>query len=152
VRILVLGGTRFLGRAFADAALALGHELALFTRGQTNPALFPEAEHFGGDRALIVRPGLIVGPHDDSGRFTYWPHRVARGGDVPAPGSPDDLKQFIDVRDLAEWMLQADISKALGAGLIFRPLEDTVRATLAAAELVEGVGLSQERERELLGG
>jgi hypothetical protein len=49
-------------------------------------------------------------------------------------------------------MLQADISKALSAGLIFRPLEDTVRATLAAAELVEGVGLSSERERELLGG
>ena len=50
-------------------------------------------------------PGLIVGPHDPTGRFTYWPHRVARGGEVLAPGPPDRPTQFIDVRDLAEWML-----------------------------------------------
>jgi 2'-hydroxyisoflavone reductase len=60
-----------------------------------------------GDRALLVRPGLIVGPHDPTGRFTYWPHRVARGGDVLAPGSPDDPVQFIDVRDLARWIVRA---------------------------------------------
>ena len=58
-----------------------------------------------GDRALVVRPGLIVGPHDPTGRFTYWPHRVARGGEVLAPGPSDRPTQFIDVRDLAEWML-----------------------------------------------
>ena len=65
-----------------------------------------EVEHVFGDRALIIRPGLIVGPHDPTGRFTYWPHRLARGGNVLAPGSPEDEKQFIDVRDLAEWMLR----------------------------------------------
>ena len=53
----------------------------------------------------IVRPGLIVGPHDPTGRFTYWPHRVSRGGEVLAPGSPQDPVQFIDVRDLADWIV-----------------------------------------------
>jgi len=54
----------------------------------------------------IVRPGLIVGPHDPTGRFTYWPHRIARGGDVLAPGAPDDPVTLIDVRDLAAWMVR----------------------------------------------
>jgi len=54
-------------------------------------------------RTLIIRPGLIVGPHDPSDRFTYWPHRIASGGEVLAPGRPDEKVQFIDVRDLAEW-------------------------------------------------
>jgi 2'-hydroxyisoflavone reductase len=58
-------------------------------------------------RALIVRPGLIVGPHDVSDRFTYWPVRVARGGRVLAPGSPEAPVQFIDVRDLADWTIRA---------------------------------------------
>jgi 2'-hydroxyisoflavone reductase len=65
------------------------------------------------DRALVVRPGLIVGPHDPTGRFTYWPHRVARGGDVLAPGSPGDPVQFIDVRDLAAWIVSA-IARGVG--------------------------------------
>jgi 2'-hydroxyisoflavone reductase len=59
---------------------------------------FPEAH-------ANVRPGLIVGPHDPTGRFTYWPHRVARGGRVAAPAPPGDRVQFIDVRDLANWMV-----------------------------------------------
>jgi len=54
-------------------------------------------------RALIIRPGLIVGPDDYTDRFTYWVERVARGGEVLAPGRPDRYVQFIDVRDLAEW-------------------------------------------------
>jgi 2'-hydroxyisoflavone reductase len=204
VKLLVLGGTKFLGRAVADAALAAGHELTLFNRGETNAELFPnveqlrgdrdggldalagrkwdavvdtcgyyprivrqsaealadsvdrycfvssvsvysdlsgrvnedspvgtldddsledfgaEGERYGpfkalcedvvreiyGERALVIRPGLIVGPHDPTGRFTYWPHRLARGGTALAPGPPDRLAQFIDVRDLAEWMLR----------------------------------------------
>jgi 2'-hydroxyisoflavone reductase len=57
-------------------------------------------------RALIVRPGLIVGPHDYSDRFSYWPRRIARGGDVLAPGKANAPVQFIDVRDLAEWIVQ----------------------------------------------
>ena len=56
-------------------------------------------------RYAIVRPGLIVGPHDPTGRFTYWPVRVARGGEVLAPGSPGDPLQWIDVRDLADWLV-----------------------------------------------
>jgi len=54
----------------------------------------------------IIRPGLIVGPLDASDRFTYWPVRVARGGEVLAPGSPNDYAQFIDARDLAEWTVR----------------------------------------------
>jgi 2'-hydroxyisoflavone reductase len=201
VRLLLLGGPRFLGRAVADAALTRGHELTFFNRGQTNPELYPEVERIVGDRAsnlsglvgrdwdavidtcgylpavvrasaetlagsgvycfissvsvyadqsvppteesavatlgdlpadevtdqsygalkalceeevrqllaeraLIVRPGLIVGPHDPTGRFTYWPHRVARGGEVLAPGTPGDPLQFVDVRDLAGWIVE----------------------------------------------
>jgi 2'-hydroxyisoflavone reductase len=194
VRLLVLGGTQFVGRALVEAALARGHELTLFNRGQTNPELFPEVERLRGDRdgnvdALrgrswdavvdvagfvprvvrqsvelvdapyylfvstrsvyadlsgptdetaplhgdvdsedisehygelkamcervvqerpsgIVRPGLIVGPHDPTGRFTYWPHRIARGGEVLAPGAPDDAVTLIDARDLGDWMVR----------------------------------------------
>jgi 2'-hydroxyisoflavone reductase len=54
----------------------------------------------------IIRPGLIVGPLDPSDRFTYWPVRVERGGEVLAPGSPNDVTQFIDARDLAEWTVR----------------------------------------------
>jgi 2'-hydroxyisoflavone reductase len=56
-------------------------------------------------RAAIVRPGYIVGPGDPTDRFTYWPVRIARGGDVLAPGAQDDPLQWIDVRDLAEWLV-----------------------------------------------
>lgn len=55
--------------------------------------------------AVVVRPGLIVGPGDRTGRFAYWPQRLARGGEVLAPGRPDDVVQVIDVRDLASWVL-----------------------------------------------
>ena len=60
-----------------------------------------------GDRALVVRPGLIVGPHDPTGRFTYWPHRVARGGEVLAPAPAESPLQAIDVRDLGAWIVSA---------------------------------------------
>jgi 2'-hydroxyisoflavone reductase len=329
VKLLILGGTKFLGRAVVDAALASGHDVTLFNRGQTNPQLFPGIEKLRGDRngdlsalrdrrwdvavdpsgyvprvvrasaellqsavghyvfvssisvyaepvppgfdenaPLIeledpatedlrakpenygglkvlcervveevfpeahanVRPGLVVGPHDPTGRFTYWPVRVARGGDVLAPGSAERLVQIIDVRDLGEWIvqvaeegivgpfnavcpafplgelldvcrsvaasdarlvwvdegflleqdvrpwmelplwvpegdagfLQADVSRAVAAGLRFRPLAETVADTLAWAragggpsELASGIdlgeaGMRPEREAELL--
>ena len=202
MRVLVLGGTKFLGRAFVDAALERGHTLTLFNRGETNPDLFPDVEQLHGDRSgdlsplagrvfdaivdpsgyvpavvrasaellgrcgqyvfvssvsvyadfsappneespvaelgnasadelasdysnygalkalceqavwdvfrersLIVRPGLIAGPHDPTGRFTYWAHRLERGGEILAPGPPERRAQFIDVRDLAEFMV-----------------------------------------------
>jgi len=175
-------------------------------------------------RTLSVRAGLIVGPYDNTGRFTYWVHRVARGGDVLAPEPPDQPVQFIHARDIADWilgaaerrvsgvfnatgpespltleslletcrrtvdadarlawmderflvdqgveewsdlplwlapgvnrdqarMLAVDISRALAEGLRFCPLEQTIRETLAGAELTEAAGLSPEREQELL--
>ena len=58
-----------------------------------------------GDASAIVRPGLIVGPHDPTGRFTYWPHRIARGGDVLAPEPRDNAAQVIDGRDLGAWLV-----------------------------------------------
>jgi 2'-hydroxyisoflavone reductase len=57
-------------------------------------------------RALVIRPGYIVGPGDTSDRFTYWPVRMARGGEVLVPGRRDDRVQYIDVRDLAAWMVR----------------------------------------------
>ena len=161
-------------------------------------------------RALVVRPGLIVGPHDPTGRFTYWAHRVRRDGEILAPRPPERKVQFVDVRDLAPWMLdmverratgvfnatgegvawgelidgvrvtwvsdefllehgvgewmelplwlanpayagvhQVDVSRAIAAGLRFRLVAETLRDA-AEAPLVEGVGLSPEREAELL--
>ena len=204
MKLLVIGGTRFLGRAIVDAALAKGHTVTLFNRGKSNPDLYDEVETLIGDRdggldvlngrswdavidtcgyfprlvrdaaalladavqqyvfissisvyteeamqnpvgdesmpvgtiedetveeitgetygplkflceqaaeaampgrVLNVRAGLIVGPYDLSDRFTYWPYRVAQGGEVLAPDNPDYDVQFIDVRDLAQWIL-----------------------------------------------
>jgi 2'-hydroxyisoflavone reductase len=59
-----------------------------------------------GNRAIIVRPNYIVGPGDTTDRFPYWPVRIARGGEVLVPGTHDDPVQFIDVRDLTEWMVR----------------------------------------------
>jgi 2'-hydroxyisoflavone reductase len=237
MRILVLGGTRFLGRAFVDAARGRDHALTLFNRGRTNPELHPGVERLTGDRdgglaalagrswdavmdpsgffprlvaasaqalagsatrylfvssisvyaepiprgvdetgrlatladptvedvgggtygglkalcearvreafgarALIVRPGLIVGPHDTTDRFPYWPRRMARGGEVLAPGSPDAPTQFIDVRDLAAWMV----------GLLERGVAGTFNATGPATPLTLGECL--ERIRAAVGG
>jgi 2'-hydroxyisoflavone reductase len=209
--ILIIGGTRFLGRALVEAAVPRGHRLTLFNRGRSNPGLFPEVEQLVGDRdggldilhnrhwdavidtcgyvprvvrqsaellaentrcyvfistlsvyastaqpgldekaplavmedpqreditgetygplkvlcervvqealpqhSLIIRPGLIVGPHDVSDRFTYWPARLARGGEVLCPGRPERGVQFIDVRDLAEWTIHLLETGCLG--------------------------------------
>ncbi len=65
-----------------------------------------EAEKWFPKKTLIIRPGLIVGPGDQTDRFTYWPVRVDRGGEVLAPGDPKDPVQFIDARDLAEWTIR----------------------------------------------
>ncbi len=216
-KILVLGGTGFLGPAIVRAGLAKGHEFSLFHRGKTNPGLFPEVEHLTGQRrrpnpanpkappqdlkalengrwdavvdtsgyytgevedackalagkveqyvyisslsvyrtleqdaapvdeqsprcecddkytldmgknyerygalkrycedavsdafgkrATLVRPGYIVGPEDPTDRFTYWPARFLRGGECLAPGDQDNELQFVDVRDLGEWLV-----------------------------------------------
>lgn len=215
-----MGGTAFLGRHVVAEALRCGHEVTTFTRGHTNPWLFPEAEHLRGDRdgSLIplagrewdavvdtsgyvprivrrsgellrdnvgryvfvstvsvyadhsrpydesaalaeledpatedvwpnygplkaacervldeiygarvshVRAGLIAGPFDPTNRFTYWPVRIADGGDILAPGSPDRLVQFVDARDLASWMLKLAASGPGGPMNATGPAEPT---------------------------
>ena len=203
MQILIIGGTRFYGRALVQAARARGHQITLFNRGKSNPDLFPGIEQLIGNRGadvsalngrtwdavidtcgyepagvrltaaqlakavnlyvfistisvyadtsqpgvdeesplaqlpegadenfkienygalkalceqaaeqampgrvLNIRPGLIVGEYDPTDRFSYWPWRVAQGGEVLAPSRPTYLTQFIDVRDLAEWTIR----------------------------------------------
>lgn len=72
------------------------------------------AEQAMPGRVLTIRPGLIVGPHDPTDRFTYWPYRVAQGREVLAPGHPERAVEFIDVRDLAEWTLRMVETGATG--------------------------------------
>ena len=173
-----------------------------------------------GERASIVRPGFVIGPWDHTGRFPWWAHRAARGGELIVPASFARRFQAIDTRDLGEFLLLAashalagvynatgpvppvtmvdlvetaariagadvevvvvddaflaaegveselplwpgddpqwaawaetDVSRALEAGLRFRTVEDTVAATLAHTDLVPGLGLTPEREQELL--
>ncbi|HVG24299.1 MAG TPA: NAD-dependent epimerase/dehydratase family protein [Thermoanaerobaculia bacterium] len=86
------------------------------------------------NRATIVRPGLIVGPGDDSDRFTYWPVRIARGGEVLAPGNPNDPVQFIDARDLAEWTIRLCEQKAFGTFNAIGPAHP-----LTMAEMLYGI-------------
>lgn len=91
------------------------------------------------DRAAVVRPGLIVGRHDPTGRFAYWPWRVAQGGDVLAPGRPQRLVQVIDVRDLAAWCVHLASARvtgtynAIGPCLAMGDLLETCR-TVAGAD------------------
>jgi nucleoside-diphosphate-sugar epimerase len=209
MRLLVIGGTRFVGRHIAQAAIDAGHEVVLFNRGLTNPGLFPGAEHVRGDRnagglaalsgrrfdaivdssayfpadveaaarvaadqyvlissgsvyrdpvapgsderapthqldgpvpdaidsaetygalkvlcertaqrlfpgrTLALRCGLVVGPHDHTERFVYWPRRIARGGVVLA-ADPDQPVQFIDARDLGAWTVAAARARTTG--------------------------------------
>jgi 2'-hydroxyisoflavone reductase len=74
--------------------------------GQMKTASEREARKWFGDRTTIIRPTLIVGPGDDSFRFTYWPYRIAKGGEILAPGDGTDHVQLIDARDLAEWTIR----------------------------------------------
>ncbi len=73
-----------------------------------------EARRAFPDRTLVIRPGLIVGPGDPTDRFTYWPVRIARGGEVLAPGTPQDPAQIIDARDLAEFIVRQVERRATG--------------------------------------
>jgi len=80
--------------------------------------------------AIIVRPGLIVGPGDRSDRWTYWPVRIARGGEVMAPGTPDDPTQHIDARDLAEFQIHLIEQRKLGTYSAVGPLSQLTMAGL----------------------
>ncbi len=86
----------------------------------------------GAAGSTVIRPGLIAGPGDPSGRFGYWPERLARGGEVLAPGNPGDVVQLIDVRDLADWVVTA-AERRLGG--VF----DGVGPTMSRAELLDQV-------------
>jgi nucleoside-diphosphate-sugar epimerase len=92
--------------------------------------------------SVVARPGLIVGPGDPTGRFAYWPQRLARGGEVLAPGRPDDVVQVIDVRDLAAWLLDLAETRTTGT-------YDAVGLPVALGELLAhtaaGVGAAYPR-------
>ncbi len=100
-----------------DALLETGATL------KANPSLYgalkaaceKEAEKQFPGITTIVRPGLIVGPDDPTDRFTYWPVRLARGGEVAAPGDGSDPVQFIDARDLSEWMIRLAETRSFGS-------------------------------------
>jgi 2'-hydroxyisoflavone reductase len=90
-------------------------------------------------RAIHIRPGLIVGPNDPTDRFTYWPVRVARGGEVLAPGTPADPIQIIDVRDLAEWTVRMIDAGAAGVYNATGPKETlTIGELLAVSKKESG--------------
>ncbi|WP_224363512.1 SDR family oxidoreductase [Hyalangium versicolor] len=234
-KILILGGTGFLGPALVEAALPRGHALTLFNRGKTRPELFPTVEKLHGDRdghlealagrkwdavidtsgyvprvvkasaellapnvgqyvfistisvykdmdrygidensavatvedektedvsqhygalkalsekaaeasmpgrTTVVRPGLIVGEGDPTDRFTYWPVRVARGGEVLAPGDGADPVQFIDVRDLAAFILGLVEQRVVGTFNAAGPASTlSMRGLLEACKTASG--------------
>jgi 2'-hydroxyisoflavone reductase len=89
-------------------------------------------------RATAVRAGVIVGPGDPSDRFVYWPLRLARGGDVLAPGVPTDPMQFIDVRDLDEWIVRVVEDKHVGVYNAVGPDQPTIGAVLASMKTALG--------------
>lgn len=239
LRLLILGGTGFLGPHIVEYAVARGHQLTLFNRGKTNPGLFPDLESLRGNRdprvdegltalegrewdAVIdtsgyvprivrasaevlaghvqhyvfvstvsvyasydeagmtesaalatvedettedvrlfygalkalceqaaedalpqrvtsIRPGLIVGPLDPTDRFTYWPVRMARGGEVLAPGAPGDPVQFIDARDLAAWIVRCVEESTFGVFNACGPVEPcSIGGLLEACQFVCG--------------
>jgi 2'-hydroxyisoflavone reductase len=239
MRLLLLGGPTFVGRAVLDAALAAGHEVTMFNRGLSDASAYPTVERLIGDRdgnlealrgrewdaavdtcgylprivrqsaelladavgryvfvstvsvyasfaapvsessrtaeltdpssedipsdygalkaaceetidasfpgrALHVRAGLIVGPHDPTGRFTYWPHRVAQGGDVLVHGPRGRVTSVIDVRDLGEWIVASAPSggpagpvNAVNTWTLGEVLDACVEATGAAPRFIE---------------
>ena len=91
-----------------------------------------EARNAFPDNALIVRPGLIVGPGDPTDRWTYWPERIDRGGEVLAPGDGTDSTQFIDARDLTEWMVRMVERGQGGTYNATGPAEELSMATMIA--------------------
>ena len=128
---------------YADNASPAMHPLVEPVTADVDLAVDPEA--YGGMKvaceqvvqehaasSVVARPGLIVGPGDSTGRFAHWPQRLARGGEVLAPGRPEDVVQVIDVRDLATWLL--DLAEARTTGVL-----DAVGRPMPLAELLTGV-------------
>ncbi|MDC8014778.1 NAD-dependent epimerase/dehydratase family protein [Tahibacter soli] len=98
--------------AMAETQDAVRANMALY--GPLKARSEQEVHQWFKDKATIIRPGLIVGPGDETDRFSYWPVRIARGGEVLAPGNGDDPVQFIDARDLAEWSIRMAERRVFG--------------------------------------
>ena len=98
-----------------------------------------ESEKWFPGATTVVRPGLIVGPGDETDRFTYWPVRIDRGGEVLAPGDGKDPVQIVDARDLAEWTIRLVEARTLGTFNAMGPAREmTMRAMLEGVR--DGVG------------
>lgn len=102
-----------------------------------------------GEQALIVRAGLITGPGDWSDRFGYWPARMSRGGRVLVPDSPDQLAQYVDVRDLADWMVTCAERRLGGTYDATGEARPLLELLTGMAELFDGVELVPVPEAEL---
>src|SRR5438132_62754 len=113
-----------------EAMLASGYK----TYGPLKALSEKEVEKWFPGQALIIRPGLIVGPRDPTDRFTYWLVRVARGGEVLAPGTPNDPVQFIDARDLAEWTVRMAENRDTGIYNATGPA-----TPLSMSEMLDGI-------------
>jgi 2'-hydroxyisoflavone reductase len=103
-----------------------------------------EAEKWFPRKTTVIRPGLIVGPGDESDRFTYWPVRIDRGGEILAPGDGMDPIQFIDARDLAEWTIRMVEQKAFGTFNATGP-----RSALSSAEFLGGIRAALSGSKDL---
>ena len=126
----------------AETQDTLRGNMALY--GPLKAASEEEARRQFGDRTTVIRPGLIVGPGDETDRFTYWPVRLARGGEVLAPGDGSDAVQFIDARDLAEWTIRMCESRSTGTFNATGPAR-----TLVTREMLAGIGAAVRSDARL---
>ena len=113
------------------ADFSMGQELPY---GQTKSLAEKLTKDAFPGRATIVRPGFIVGPGDPTDRFTYWPARIDKGGEVLAPGDGSDPVQYIDVRDLGEWIIRLVENETFGT---FNGVG--IGAPLSMAEMLYGI-------------
>jgi len=103
-----------------------------------------EAEKWFPGKVTVIRPGLIVGPNDPTDRFTYWPIRIDRGGEVLAPGTPNDPAQIIDARDLSEWTVRMVEDGNIGIYNATGP-----RSRLSFAEMLYGIRAATSGSNEI---
>ncbi len=103
-----------------------------------------EAAKQFGSATTVIRPGLIVGPGDQTDRFTYWPVRLARGGEILAPGDGADPVQFIDARDLAEWIIRMAESRSFGTFNATGP-----RTPLSTRQMLADIGTAVHADARL---
>jgi nucleoside-diphosphate-sugar epimerase len=116
----------------AETAQTLAANMALY--GPLKAVSEHEAKRQFPGHVTIVRPGLIVGPGDETDRFTYWPVRISRGGDVLAPGDGSDPTQIIDARDLSEWIIRLAEQRTFGVFNAMGPAQP-----MAIRDMLDGV-------------